>query len=1358
MLTLAGCLQSLWAVDVTVTMNNVSKTMSLVNKTTSAPVEVGEPVSNKYTFSCDEGTYVLTAYATDGTTVNGTIELNVSGDAADFSVFTCTAYATNSDWALGTDYSVEVCVAGKTGDSRVITTGVNLKNQCTFPVLNGDSYYAEFIPSAARAEEGYVNLYRNGTVTFNATASGAVPMGLDYSVTVPAEAGFFMGMKKSHFTAFTEVEPKNVETTGGSKVYTYRLGNGLEYNFRTWMQGALTHAGKFTANLDASKMPAFNLTASDYDGDPKQVNHSNEANGGYETGDIFVNINEKGFMQMNVGDTYDVLGMRSWELVDNITNNYFFEPDFHYIVIDENGQPSDNVVRFAANATSVDPWNTMTAVGEGTAIVLVTYDAVHVTNFSGATASPYLGGPLYGAIWPENTAAFVVKVGGTVAGVEPNMLINVMNDPAKKNAHPNVDAECDVFYYLDAEEGATYTFTPTGAESVTMASPVIGANAATYNGFSADGVTANGDGSYTLLLKHGRSIVRLTDAAGNSTYQVLTAKPCHREIINFNGSAHIQPGDQVKVQYSGLQHPANKLAGIHNFMSALNYYEGTPEGTTLAAGTNQYQFGSTPASQAVTVTIPSDWDTSTSYDVKGGVLKITNYGDPIGNHRLISRKTGRNANFTAINQTAYFGAVPGFSIAVEAAHPVTLVVSSNAVGITLDLKDAFGNTVEPNIDGTYTISYGHYTYLAGAPGYQAVHGEITVADDAPDQIVETVNLEEAPAGAWDGETLTEPAQEGNVYQIGTGAELAWFANDVNAGHYSIKGALTANINLGDYDWTPIGGATAAKAFQGQFDGQGYTVSGLYINNTATYQGFFGYTKGATIENVTVSGSVTTSGNYAAGVAAYANASTLKNCDNLAVVHGKQYTAGVVCYASGAAHIDGCANFGDVTGTGSFTSGVVANAASATVEITDCANYGHITGTANVTTIAHAGNAATVVRRCVNTGRLTATATTTGNVISSELVRTGIEDIYVVKHYTYGQEYETVVYPAQMESGEVAYLLGEPWGQKIDVDFAPYVGGEKVYKVGDLYLNTEEADFELATLTFEDADYKAGPNYLGSRSWSSIIDSPQYGGLLLYGEDGYGIYDEEDAYRWYDENNTNLQSSLNNAWGSWAFWNGGVAVSNYNTPVADGGLSTQLGIPGGKGHDGSVNFAVAFGYNDPMSGMGDSRPILSFGDGKERVINDMYVTNTAYFRNAVLNGIMTNPATDATYIDLVVEGFNAAGESTGEVRLRLIDGKDDILTDWTPFRLSHLGKVASIKFNYEASEDQYSTYGFSAPSYVAIDDISVRIPSSEVGVSELRVKQPEKKTVQSIYDLNGRRLNRLRRGAINIVDGKKVFVP
>lgn len=1373
---LALSLQNLWAVDVTVTMNAISTTMSLTDKTSGNPVDVGEPAAKVYTFSCDEGTYVLTAYATDGTTVNGTIELNVTDEEKNFDVFTCTAYATNKDvvpgenpgdpdvkkdWVLGTDYACEVSVASKMGDSRVVTLGVNLKGQCTFPVLKGDSYYAELSPSEARAEEGYVSLFKSGTVTFNATASGAIPMGLDYTVSVPAEAGFFLGTKIAHFRAFKEVEPKSVVPAGGSTSYTYRLGDGQEYNFRTWLVGGLTHAGKFTANLDEAKMPAFNLTASDYEGDAKQVNHSNEANGGYETGDIFVNINEKGFKQMTLGDTYDVLGMRNWELVDNVTNNYFIEPDFHYTVIDENGQPSNNVVRFDTDNTSVDPWNTMTAVGEGTAIVLVTYDAIHLTNYSGATANPYLGGPLYGAIWPENTAAFVVKVGGTAAGIEPNMLINPMNDPKEKNAHPYVDAEFDVFYYLDTEDGATYTFTPTGAESITIARPVIGENAASYEGFSADGVTANGDGSYTLLLKQGRNIVRLTDAAGNSVYQVLTAKPCHRELINLNGSNRIQAGDHVKVQYSGLQHAANKLAGIHNFSCVTTYYEGTPEGTTLSSGANQYTFGSTPAAQALSVTIPSDWDTSTTYDIKNGLLKVTGFGDPIGNHRLIGRKTGRNANFTAISHTTYFGALPNVSIAVEARHDIKLLVESNAAGITLDLKDAYGTTVEPNGDGSYTVTYGKYTYKAGAPGYQAVRGEVVVADDVEDQLVVNIDLEEAPAGAWDGQTLTEPALVDDVYQIGTGAELAWFANEVtNNAHYNINGTLTDNIELGDYDWTPIGKATAATAFTGTFDGQGYAVGGLYINNTATYQGLFGYTKNATVKNVRVYGAVTTNANYTAGVVAYANASTVKDCINNATVQGKQYTAGVLSYASGAAVIDRCGNNGDITGTGTFTSGVVANASSADVEVTNSFNTGHISGTGNVTTIAHAGNASTVVKNCYNVGKLTATATTTGNVTSAVQDRTNIENNYVLKHYTNGQDYETVVSSAQMESGEVAYLLGEAWGQEIDRDVLPVTDGMKVYKVGDLYLNSEEADYGLATLTFEDADYKAGPNYLGARNWSSLIDSPQYGGLLLYGEDGYGIYDEEDAYRWFDENNTNLKSILNEAWGSWALWNGGVAVSNYQTAVEDGSFMNQLGIPSGKGNNESANFAIAFGYEDPISGMGDCRPQFTFGDGKERVVDNVYVNTTSYFLNYMLygDGFNTNGATETTFVDLVAEGFDAVGASVGTVSIRLVDGKDDIIRDWTPFRLARLGKIASLKFNYEYSDDLVGSYGYTAPAYVAVDDISVRIPSGELSVPTLS----ERKTVQEgemrIYDLTGRRLNSLKRGAVNIVNGKKVFVP
>ena len=55
----------------------------------------------------------------------------------------------------------------------------------------------------------------------------------------------------------------------------------------------------------------------------------------------------------------------------------------------------------------------------------------------------------------------------------------------------------------------------------------------------------------------------------------------------------------------------------------------------------------------------------------------------------------------------------------------------------------------------------------------------------------------------------------------------------------------------------------------------------------------------------------------------------------------------------------------------------------------------------------------------------------------------------------------------------------------------------------------EPDYELRVLTFEDADYKGGTNFAGGNNWTSLIDSPQYGGKMLYGESGGGV-DSVDA--------------------------------------------------------------------------------------------------------------------------------------------------------------------------------------------------------------------------------------------------------
>ena len=136
----------------------------------------------------------------------------------------------------------------------------------------------------------------------------------------------------------------------------------------------------------------------------------------------------------------------------------------------------------------------------------------------------------------------------------------------------------------------------------------------------------------------------------------------------------------------------------------------------------------------------------------------------------------------------------------------------------------------------------------------------------------------------------------------------------------------------------------------------------------------------------------------------------------------------------------------------------------------------------------------------------------------------------------------------------------------------------------------EPDYELRVLTFEDADYKGGTNFAGGNNWTSLIDSPQYGGKMLYGESGTGVDSVDAAYKWTDKNNTWLSNTLSEGYGSWCYWSGGHAVSNYVSGEISkyGGFESQLTVykkdvsgleRTGGGHNGSNNFAVHYGYAD-----------------------------------------------------------------------------------------------------------------------------------------------------------------------------------
>lgn len=219
-------------------------------------------------------------------------------------------------------------------------------------------------------------------------------------------------------------------------------------------------------------------------------------------------------------------------------------------------------------------------------------------------------------------------------------------------------------------------------------------------------------------------------------------------------------------------------------------------------------------------------------------------------------------------------------------------------------------------------------------------------------------------------------------------------------------------------------------------------------------------------------------------------------------------------------------------------------------------------------------------------------------------------------------------------------------------------------------------------------------------WNALIDPNQGTGKLLYGESGMGYEEDNGVYEWTDAA-TQLHSKLNESLGYWAYWNGGVAVSNYTCNIADGSPNTQLSLPTGMAAHSGNNFVVAYGY----SGW-NSCPVIDFKDGVARKIKGLWVTNNSYFLNSLSNGDSYNSAaTDATFIDVTFEGFDAADLSQGKVKCRLQDGKTS-LTDWKYVDLSSLGAVNSLKVNYEFSDDQKNSGGFTAPAYVAIDDVQI----------------------------------------------------
>ena len=920
-----------------------------------------------YTIDLAPGAYWVDGYDANNDR-NGGVSINVSSDSSSFKLQRMYQISVNpNSWVKDTDYTLSLRVTDASGAERKAEFGSAINwgktyISCLFVV--GDTVSVTATPNA-ETHPNYNPATASKTPTMNDSLSLTCKEFVTVTVTAPKGSTIDAGtLAKYYVFSFLEPFARSVE----DDTATFHLDKNTDYFYRVRHPEGATYWNYIRLSADA----AYTVTEDDLglSGDFNKNTIYHFENNIYDRAGIYLNINTKGYKNMAVGETFELNSFRNWFAIESFMNAKVALPEMHYQVIDVNGNASD-VVSITPNALNSNV-AVMEAKHEGTAIVLVTYDAM--THMAGQTST---ASHRFSAIWPELTGVFVVNVGADGSAIQTNMKLDRMDAVIEKDEARQLDAEHDILFYTGTE-GASYSFKPEAGCTVSVLRPTVTAASMTYSGgFTANGVTTAEDGTVTVSgLITGRNIIKVTKG-GLSTYQVVTARGVSYKFVNAEGAeltqeelAAIKPGDSVTIQFSNLISPKEKLSGAYNFNFSL-YMQG-PDGTFFKSdpGGNfgVYDFSGNPERQKLTVTIPKFWAEET-YTLSGAIKQAGWPGVPT--HRGITYAVGTNPGFDAPKTAGILSRLPEITIPVVKLDFLTGKLSfqdQNGTAIdrkdlTVTLADSAGNGIAVAEDGTFKAYAEEYFYTVSGAGVEYATGSVTMKEEGSNEF--TITLQATAAGAWDGKTQTEPqTDENGVYQIGTGAELAWFV--AKSKDADVSGVLTADINLGKYAWLNI--SSSKKVV---LDGASFEITGL--NATAGLFAQIG--SNSYIHDLTIRGAVSGKGS-AGAIAGYASGTAPKiaNCFNYAVITSTgNNVGGLVGYTYQNAVIENCANFGAVTG-GSSVGGIIGGTVSNGSTITGCYNTAEISATGSKAGGIIGGTSSEMtVTSCYNTGKISGTA-------------------------------------------------------------------------------------------------------------------------------------------------------------------------------------------------------------------------------------------------------------------------------------------------------------------------------------------------------------------------------------------------
>ncbi len=688
-------------------------TLNVDNAATTYTVSVAVPAGIEptfyYTEAAEEDTELTAQKNANSYTVTVPTNISVISWRADGMGMSAEVSEENNTLDLvKTDYVVKAGEKVDSGATVTVKYGSKsaLGSNNSFLLLSTESYTVKAVPS-----DDYIKNWKAAELKTQSAVDGECVIQLitrEIIFTVPCYAELTVAPASSRQgvkpIALEPVKTDGPDYATDTQNYYYELSNGTVYEYRVSVpeshQNAdeyVTYVGVFTKTDNTTAITVTEDQIMDGDNGRETIDHVLTPRTDKETldmanvADLYLNINAQGYLKLEQGQTRDVLAARTWWATNGggwaMFTYYFVEPEYTYTVVGLDGKPSTDVI-------SIDERGVITAKGNGTAIVLVSYDAMNV-DFEDALytgcETPTPDG-FYGAIWPENTGVFVVSVGAGDSGISTGLTINEDKPRTNKAAGSAIDSEHDVIYFVGSS--GAYSFTP-GTEGVTVsvANPTIADNVLGFSGFTV--LAAEEDGSYTVPLTNGRNIVRI-EKDGKAEYQVITAKSVK---VSVNGQSLdevvVAPGSKISVKFDTLYNPVNRMA-LYNSAAATVYSEISGwDGKTAggyrggvgyyffassdfcqtvdhfnSAGTDGSSYGNNAISWGDLLTVPEDFSEA-EFTLSDGAFSVGGFSKfNFGDHRTAMGQAPSTGG--ADNIIAFFGRLPDISIPVGTAKGISV--------------------------------------------------------------------------------------------------------------------------------------------------------------------------------------------------------------------------------------------------------------------------------------------------------------------------------------------------------------------------------------------------------------------------------------------------------------------------------------------------------------------------------------------------------------------------------------------------------------------------------------------------------------------------------------------------------------